>query len=151
MTMMTAILTVADGVDLVDAVAVHELVEGGVERAEHLEEVLRPHLVVIINIILFLLLCSGNSSSNSIGIIIVIIATTSATTRCGALAVDDMLVKLTMSAKRMVTLSCASAATASPSLSLSATCCGNICAGRRRARARTHNEGHGLGRPLAAG
>ena len=48
---MTVILTVADGVDLVDAVAVHELVEGGVERAEHLEEVLRPHLVVIINII----------------------------------------------------------------------------------------------------
>ena len=53
---MTVILTVADGVDLVDTVAVHELVEGGVQRAEHLEEVLRPHLIIIIIIILIIII-----------------------------------------------------------------------------------------------
>ena len=40
---------------------------------------------------------------------------------------EDMLVKPTMSEKRMVTFSCVSAATASPFLSRRATCCGNTC------------------------
>ena len=46
-----------------------------------------------------------------------------------------MPVKPTMSQKRMVTFSCASAATASPFLSRRATCCGNTC--RRNPRQST--------------